>query len=73
MEASWTINGDRLCLSIAYQKPNETGSGTSGASCNWQVVIDTTVAETAQSILTSVKKDWNWKAIKGLDDWTKLI
>lgn len=72
MEANWTVRGDRLCLSIVYQQPSETSSGTSSCSVNWQVPI-TSLALTAQEIITSVKKDWNWQAIKGLDDWIKLL
>lgn len=72
MDANWSVRGNRLCLSISYQKPNETSSGTSGCSANWQIPIKT-LASTAQEIIADVKKDWNWRAIKGLDDWVKLI
>lgn len=72
MQAKWVIRGDHLCLSIAYQQPSETSSGTTGTSTNWQVPI-VTLAETANYIIDDVKKSFNWQGVKGLDDWTKLL
>ena len=72
MKAEWFVTRGKLRLSIAYRKQNETSDGTSGCSSNWSQDITTTIKDAAEIIIGHVKKDWNWRAVDGLDDWTKL-
>lgn len=72
MKAEWFIRDNKLHLSVAYRQQNETSDGTSGCSSNWLQEVTTSIKDAAEIIVGHVKKDWNWQAIEGLNDWTKL-
>lgn len=74
MRAEWWISeAGQLNLSISYQQPNETSSGTAGCSTGWWRPVETSIEEAAQKIIAVVKETWNWREVKDLDSWKLLI
>jgi hypothetical protein len=73
MNVQWSIEGTKLRFDIYYRKQNETSEGTSGCSTSWFQEITTTIKDAAEIIIANVKVDWNWRAMEGLNDWTKLV
>lgn len=69
----WVTERNNLQLSISYQQPNETSSGTAGCSTGWWLPLEGGIEATAERILAIVKKDWNWREVKDLDSWKKLL